>query len=154
MNALVQALSQDLENTVHITSDMTEIKLPDEKEMSTLEKQQQEMKMLQLEAPQLAEQFSDIKDKLSRLSEQDPSAERDASREITMERVNDIVSGYLMVQRNESIENADSYLERSHNALESIQTKLEKELTELDKEDLYDFEVSLRLIEQENGLNL
>ena len=50
--------------------------------------------------------------------------------------------------------NADSYLERSHNALESIQTKLEKELTELDKEDLYDFEVSLRLIEQENGLNL
>lgn len=108
-------------------------------------------------APELYQAYKDISDNHQTLMNLSANnLEKQTQHEIKMNRVDDVVNGYIMINDNSNhVSNADDKLTRAIEAIEQLviayDNEVDKVTIEVNDQDLNDFEISLRLLEQDNN---
>lgn len=120
---------------------------------TTLQNSDEEKELLQY-APELTKLYQNIqKDHLTilkKIQDADNREELVALHEADMKRFQDVLDGYLKIKKSpKDYYNADNRLEKAKETLEKFDLALDETLRKLNESDLKDFDISLRMMADE-----
>ncbi|MGT2908039.1 hypothetical protein [Streptococcus dentiloxodontae] len=108
-------------------------------------------------APEIAQSYQNIQrdhmEILGKLEKADNQAELEALHEINMNRFKDILVGYLQIKKSpKDYYNAEERLSQAKKAIEQFDKDLDETLRKLNENQLSDFEISLRMMQEKSKL--